>query len=147
MEYLLWVARCNRERNEPRLPRYRAGWFAVLGLTVLTGVVTGAESMLPPSCQELLVQGEFSSRFRVIDPLARVTACRMKGAIEKDVFDLLVRDRVAQWSRQCFSLREQDHLHGVLRQATLQSMPFVTRENCTVNLERLLKLPEPRKRQ
>ena len=105
-----------------------------------------AEPQLPPTCEALLAPGEFNSRYRVIDPLARVTACRMKGAIEGDVFDVLLRERVAQWSRRCFTPREQNYLHGLLRQATLQSMPFVTRENCATNLERLLTLPEPRKR-
>ncbi len=118
----------------------------LLGLLIATPAVAEKESQLPPTCEALLAPGEYSTRFRVIDPLARVTACRMKGVIADDVFELLVPGRVAQWSRRCFSEREQNYLRGVLRQATLQSMPFVTEANCAANLERLLMLPEPRKR-
>jgi hypothetical protein len=118
---------------------------ALVGLLLAAPAAAQNESLLPPTCEALLAPGNFSTRFRVIDPLARVTACRMKGVIADDVFDLLVPDRVAQWSRRCFSEREQAYLRGVLRQATMQSMPFVTEENCAANLERLLMLPEPRK--
>jgi len=118
---------------------------ALVGLLLAAPAAAQNESLLPPTCEALLASGNFSTRFRVIDPLARVTACRMKGVIADDVFDLLVPDRVAQWSRRCFSEREQAYLRGVLRQATLQSMPCVTEENCAANLERLLMLPEPRK--
>lgn len=118
---------------------------ALVGLLLAAPAAAETESLLPPTCEALLAQGEFNSRFRVIDPVARVTACRMKGAIEADIFDLLVKERVAQWSERCFTEREQAYLHGVLRQATLQTMPFVSEANCTENLERLLKLPEPRR--
>jgi hypothetical protein len=84
---------------------------ALVGLLLAAPAAAETESLLPPTCEALLAQGEFNSRFRVIDPVARVTACRMKGAIE----------------------------------ATLQTMPFVSEANCTENLERLLKLPEPRR--
>jgi len=146
MEYRLLPARHDDDRDQSHVSRHGARWVAAL---ILAGLMTGAsggDSMLPPSCQQLLVPGEFSNRFRVIDPLARVTACRMKGEIAEDVFDLLVKGRIEQWSRRCFSEREQTYLHGVLRQATLQSMPFVTRENCSSNLEQLLTLPEAWKR-
>lgn len=117
---------------------------ALCALLLAVAPATAQESLLPPSCEGLLEQGGFDNRFRVIDPLARVTACRMKGVIEEDVFEVLVNRRVEQWSRRCFTLREQSYLHGVLRQATMQTMPFVSRENCAANLERLLRLPEPR---
>jgi hypothetical protein len=125
------------------MPAVRA--VVLLGVLLAQPALAESESLLPPTCEALLAPGEYSTRFRVIDPVARVTACRMKGVIEADIFDLLVKGRVAQWSARCFSEREQAYLHGVLRQATLQSMPFVTEENCAENLERLLKLPEPRK--
>ena len=118
---------------------------ALVGLLLAAPLSAETESQLPPTCEALLAAGEFSSRYRVIDPLARVTACRMKGAIEADIFDLLIKGRVAQWSERCFTEREQAYLHGVLRQATLQTMPFVTEANCAENLEQLLKLPEPRR--
>ena len=123
----------------------RARAVALLGLLLALPAPAATESLLPPTCEALLAQGDFSSRYRVIDPLARVTACRMKDVIEADIFDLLVKGRVAQWSERCFTEREQAYLHGVLRQATLQTMPFVSEANCAENLERLLKLPEPRK--
>jgi hypothetical protein len=146
MGYRQPLARRNANRDEQHMLRHAARWIAVPILAGLVTAVSGGDSMLPPSCQQLLAEGEFSSRFHVIDPLARVTACRMKGAMEDDEFDLLVKGRVEQWARRCFSDHEQTYLHGVLRQATLQSMPFVTRENCASNLELLLALPEPWKR-
>lgn len=146
MEYRLLLARRVDDRGQPQVPGHGARWVAALFLAGLMTGASGGDSMLPPSCQQLLAKGEFNSRFRVIDPLARVTACRMKGEIAEDEFDLLVRGRVEQWTRRCFNDREQAYLHGVLRQATLQSMPFVTRENCMANLEQLLALPEPWKR-
>jgi hypothetical protein len=146
MAYRLLPTPRDEDRIRSRVPGHAARWLAALLLTGLVTAASGGDSMLPPSCQQLLDEGEFSSRFRVIDPLARVTACRMKGEIAEDEFDLLVKGRVEQWTRRCFSDREQAYLHGVLRQATLQSMPFVTRENCASNLEQLLTLPEPWKR-
>ena len=119
---------------------------ALAALLCAVPALAETESLLPPTCEALLAPGEYSSRYRVIDPLARVTACRMKGVIEADVFDLLVKGRIAQWSQRCFTEREQAYLRGVLRQATLQTMPFVSEANCAENLERLLTLPEPRKR-
>ncbi len=128
-------------------PARRLGVTLVgLGLLVAAAQAPAAESLLPPTCAALLEPGGFSSRYRVIDPLARVTACRMKGAIEQDVFDLLVKGRVELWARRCFTEREQGYLHSVIRQATLQTMPFVTRDNCASHLEQLLTLPEPRPR-
>lgn len=116
---------------------------------ILALLVAGSPAVAPAEsdpagfdCATLLEAGGFSTRFRVIDPLSRVTACRIKGVLGEEEFQVLLGRRVDLWLQHCFSDRERGYLKGVLRQGTMQTMPFVTRDNCATHLERLMALPE-----
>jgi len=117
-------------------------------LTLLLGTVAvGApldDSSVPSTCQAWVEAGGFRTRFEVIGPLTRATACTMKGVFDEEEFHVIVGRRVERWLGLCFTEKEQVYLRGVLRQGTMQSMGFVSAESCRDSLAQLTALPELR---
>ena len=118
--------------------------LVALACALLAAPVAAADTPLVPlDCEAFLEAGGLGNRFRVIDPLSRVTACLMKEMLAEEEYRVLVLPRVELWRQLCYSDSEQAYLGGVVRRATLQVLAYATPENCASNLESLLALPEP----